>query len=249
MLRGRGNYFTSAFLVYERTIMDNCGIYVIYFEDSPNEFYVGRSSNLHVRLQNHRSALLANRHINSKLQNYYNKYGEPKFEILIRAEPEALKDLEQFYIQEFDSYNNGLNLTNGGENAGYGEGVHTAKHTEQEYISVLEYLANTDFSTSKISDITGVSRDIIKHISSGYAHGYLANKCPDLYKKVMSKKYTRDNSAKSKGIIYPEVISPHGEILSVDNIHKFCALHNLQPQNMHKVLTKQRKSHKGWKLA
>lgn len=229
--------------------MDNCGIYAIYFDDHPNEYYIGRSSNLYVRLQDHKSALATNRHVNSKLQNYYNKYGMPNFEILELAKPEHLKDLEELYIQEFDSFNNGLNLTNGGENAGYGEGVPTAKHTEQEYISVLEHLANTDYTTSKISEITGVSRDIVKHISSGYAHGYLADKCPELYKKVMSKKYTRDNSAKSKGILYPKVISPNGEILSVDNIHKFCEQYSLQPQNMHKVLTKQRKSHKGWKLA
>jgi len=237
------------FLVVLLITMDNCGIYAIYFDQHPNEFYIGRSTNLYVRQQEHKSALIANRHVNKKLQNYYNKYGMPNFEILELAHPDNLKELEIQYIQEFDSFKTGLNLTNGGEGGGYGEGVHSSKHTEDKYVEVLKYLATTTFSTSKISEITGVSRDIIKHISGGSAHGYLANLCPEYYSIVMSKKYTRDNSAKSKGIVYPDVKSPEGILYTVDNIHKFCELHNLQAQNMHKVLTKQRKSHKGWTLA
>lgn len=231
------------------TIMDNSGIYCIYFDQSPNEFYIGRSVNLYVRLQEHKSALKANRHRNTKLQNYYNKYGTPNFEILELADPENLNKLEQQYISEFDSYKNGLNLTNGGDGPGFGEGVHSAKHLEADYISVLKYLANTNYTCAKISELTGVSRDIVKHISSGNAHGYLSEICPIEYSIVISKKYTRDNSAASKGIEYPNIVCPNGIIYSVHNIHKFCQEHQLQPQNLHKVLTRQRISHKGWKLA
>lgn len=229
--------------------MDNCGIYCIYFNERPNDFYIGRSTNLHVRLQNHISALIAGRHVNSKLQNFYNKFGMPEIEILEYAAPEVLKELEEFYIKEFDSFKSGLNLTNGGENAGYGEGVYSAKHAEADYINVLKYLANSDLTFSKISEITGVSVFIIKHISSGQSHGYLASLEPELYNIVAQKRYTRDNSAKRKGIKYPELKSPENVMYSVDNIHKFCQEHGLQPQNLHKVLTKQRKSHKGWTLA
>jgi group I intron endonuclease len=229
--------------------MDNSGIYCIYFDQKPNEYYIGRSSNLYVRLQEHKSALLSNRHINYKLQNYYAKYGMPNFEILQYANPEILNTLEEQYISEFDSYKNGLNLTNGGDGPGFGEAVHSAKHSEAEYVNVLKYLANTNYSCAKIASMTGVSRDIVKHISSGYAHGYLSTLCPEEYSKVMSKKYTRDNSAASKGIEYPLIKSPEGIEYSVLNIHKFCDEHGLQPQNLHKVLTKQRNSHKGWKLA
>lgn len=231
------------------TIMDNSGIYCIYFDQHPNEFYIGRSVNLYVRLQEHKSALKANRHINNKLQNYYNKYGMPNFEILELAEPEGLNNLEEQYIFEFNSYKEGLNLTNGGEGPGFGEAVHSAKHAEADYVAVLKYLANSNYTCAKISELTGVSRDIIKHISSGNAHGYLSTLCPNEYALVMSKKYTRDNSAASKGIEYPSIISPEGVTYSVSNIHKFCQEHKLQPQNLHKVLTKQRNSHKGWKLA
>jgi len=229
--------------------MDNSGIYCIYFDQHPNEYYIGRSVNLYVRLQEHKSALISNRHINSKLQNYYNKYGMPNFEILEYAIPEILNKLEEQYISEFNSYKHGLNLTNGGDGPGHGEAVHSAKHTEINYISVLKYLADTNYSCAKISEITGVSRDIVKHISSGYAHGYLSTLCPEEYIKVKNKKYTRDNSAASKGIKYPLIKSPENIDYLVVNIHKFCQEHGLQPQNLHKVLTRQRNSHKGWKLA
>ena len=164
------------------------------------------------------------------------------------ASPELLKDLEIFYIKEFDSFHNGLNLTNGGENAGFGEGVHSAKHTESDYVSALKLLAHTDLSCADIARQTGLSRDIVKHISSGTAHGYLESICPAEYSLVKAKKYTRDNSAESKGISYPLLQSPDGNSYLVTNIHEFCREHKLQPQNLHKVLTKQRQSHKGWVL-
>lgn len=230
--------------------MDNIGIYCIYFDQHPNEYYIGCSSNISTRKQNHLSALRRGSHVNAKLQNYFNKYGLPTFEVLTHCEVSELKDLEEYYISEFDSYKSGLNLTNGRENGGYGEGNNAAKHTEEQYISVLKYLANTDMSCSNISELTGVSRSIVKSISGCRSHGYLQELYPDEYKKVVSKKYTRDNSAASKGIEYPKLISPEGIEYTVVNIHKFCQEHEgLQPQNLHKVLTKQRNSHKGWKLA
>jgi group I intron endonuclease len=229
--------------------MDNSGIYCIYFIDKPNEFYIGRSINLRVRLQEHKSAMRRNGHVNSKIQSYYNKYGDPVFEILEYASPQALPALEELYIKEFDSFNNGLNLTIGGEGSGYGESIYSAKHTEKEYVLVLNYLANTDYTYPKISEVTGVSTHIVKSISIGASHTYLSELCPELYSAVVSKRNKRGNSAKDRGIDYPKIQSPAGLIFTVSNIHKFCQEHGLQPQNLHKVLTKQRPLHKGWKLA
>lgn len=228
--------------------MDNIGIYCIYFDEHPNEFYIGCSSNLHTRKLDHISALKRADHPNNKLQNYYNKYGNPHIEVLEYCTIEALMDLEEAYIIEFNAYKNGLNMTNGRENGGYGEGNNAAKYTEPQYIEVLKLLANTELSCAEIANITKVSRGVVKSISGGRSHGYLQERYPIEYKAVATKKYTRDNSAASKGIEYPTIKSPEGELFSVQNIHKFCQEHRLQPQNLHKVLTKQRKSHKGWEL-
>ncbi len=229
--------------------MDNSGIYCIYFDQHPDEYYIGRSVNLLVRMQDHKSALLAKRHVNNKLQNYYNKYGMPNFEVLEHASPDILPQLEADYILEFNSFNHGLNLTTGGEGGGYGEGNTAAKYTEQQYLLALRLLADTNLSCSDIAINTGLSRSVVKNISNGAGHAYLNTIDPDAYSKVVNKKYTRDNSAASKGITYPAIKSPTGQEFKVENIHKFCVEHDLQPQNLHKVLTKQRKSHKGWRLA
>lgn len=228
--------------------MDNIGIYCMYFEEQPNEYYIGCSSNLCTRSQNHISALKRGDHPNSKLQSYYTKYGVPHIEVLEYCTIEALMDLEEIYIIEFDTYRSGLNMTNGRENGGYGEGNNAAKYTESQYTQVLKLLANTELSCSEISSITEVSRGVVKSISGGRSHGYLQEKYPTEYKIVAIKKYTRDNSAASRGIEYPKIKSPNNIEYNVLNIHKFCQEHNLQPQNLHKVLTKQRKIHKGWSL-
>lgn len=228
--------------------MVNSGIYAIYFSSAPDKFYIGRSTNLRTRLLEHSSSLLAGRHINRKLQNFYNKYRDPNFVVLEYAEPHLLKQLEIDYINEFNSYHDGLNLTNGGENCGFGEGVHSAKHKESDYIKVLMLLANTNLTCAQVAQEACVSRDIVKAISCGAAHGYLESLFPKEYALLKSKKYTRDNSAESKGITYPVLLSPSGIEYVVNNIHEFCRLHNLQPQNLHKVLTRQRRVHKGWVL-
>ncbi len=241
-------YLPIFVIIMTTTDNTDSGIYCIYWDIRPNDYYIGRSINLNVRKQEHLSALARNSHYNLKLQNYYNKFGIPNIEILEYAKPEVLKELEIQYINEFNSFKDGLNLTNGGENCGFGEGNSFSKFKEADYLNVLDYLANTNLSTREISNITGVTRDVIKHISGGTSHSYLQELCPDNYRKVKEKKYTRDNSAYSRGITYPILISPDNIEYTISNIHLFCREHGLQAQNLHKVLTKQRKVHKGWKI-
>lgn len=228
--------------------MDNCGVYCIYFTDIDNKYYIGCSTNLSKRIKDHRLALFNNRHTNSHLQNAYNKYGVPVIEVLEYCSMGKLFELEVFYIKEFDAYNNGFNKTTGGEGGGFGEGNTNAKYSESDYISVLKAIAYTKDTFSKISSYTGVSVDTIKHISRLDSHGYLEEIEPEAYKLVRQKYKTRDNSAAFKGIVYPTLISPEGVEYTVDNVHKFANEHGLQYQNLHKVLTGKRISHKSWKL-
>jgi hypothetical protein len=227
---------------------DNSGIYCFYFLQKPNEFYIGKGISILVRVQNHISAMKRGDHFNNKVQNYYNKYGLPEFQVLEECIPELLVEKEIEYIEEFDSYNNGLNLTNGGEGGGFGEGVHNAKYSNRDYYEVLCLIAYTNFSLSEISELSGVGLTICKHISAQSAHNWLSDKYPVEYSLVKLKKYSRDNSAKSKGIVYPIILDPEGKEYMVDNTHRFATEHNLQYQNLHKVLVGKRMSHKGWKL-
>lgn len=83
--------------------------------------YFGQSDDIKRRFRRHKSDLRNNKHINTHLQNAWNKYGEKKFEfkvLEIVESTEVLGDLEKKYIKENDSFRNGYNRTPGGE-SGY----------------------------------------------------------------------------------------------------------------------------------
>jgi hypothetical protein len=81
--------------------------------------YIGQGVNLLKRINRHFSELKANKHKNSKLQRYFNKYGESSliFSVLITCPKQELNFWEKFYIKLFNSVENGFNLTTGGEGA------------------------------------------------------------------------------------------------------------------------------------
>lgn len=220
----------------------------MYFEELYGVYYIGCSSNIETRIKDHLSALGRGSHTNKKIQNAYNKYRNPIFEVLETCDLDKLYDREIYYINLFDSYKYGFNLTTGGEGAGTGENNNYAKYKELDYYNVLKLLAYSEDSYSTISEKTNVSIDVIKKISMLISHTYLETKYPEEYAIVKTKKNTRSNSAKSKGIVYPILLDPNGIEYVVENIHKFAEENGLQYQNLHKVLTGKRIHHKGWKL-
>jgi len=81
--------------------------------------YIGFSSEYSRRKSKHLTDLKLNRHHSTKLQNSWNKYGKDafKFEILEEGiesiEIAQLKEIET--VSKYDSYENGYNMTPGGE--------------------------------------------------------------------------------------------------------------------------------------
>lgn len=224
------------------------GIYCIYFESVDNQYYIGCSVDITKRINEHKAAFIRGNHPNIHMQNIYNKNKDVVFEVLEYCNIENLHNKEIDYINKFDSYKNGYNQTTGGDGGGFGEGASGAKFTEAQYIEVLKLLANTSNTYSTISSITGVSLHSIKKIASLKSHSYLSQKLPEEYAKVVAKFNNRDNSAISKGIKYPNIVSPEGIEYEVTNVHAFAEEHGLQYQNLHKVLTGKRLSHLDWKL-
>ena len=92
------------------------GIYSIYSK-SQDKYYIGKSKDVYKRIQKHLSDLRLNHHHSDYLQHVYNKYGENdlEFKVLQECTYEETSELEKYYIQKFDSYNNGFNSTLGGE--------------------------------------------------------------------------------------------------------------------------------------
>jgi|GEM_PF-6752912 len=80
--------------------------------------YIGQSVNVEGRLRHHRIMLESDSHWNKHLQYSVNKYGLDnfKFELIEECNREDLSQRERYWIQHYNSFNNGFNKTTGGEN-------------------------------------------------------------------------------------------------------------------------------------
>lgn len=98
------------------------GIYIIY-NIVNNKCYIGSSTNIHRRINNHKSLLNRNKHHSYKLQLSFNKHKENNFVFkeLIRVyfpenytkqeKSEYLECLEEYYIKEYNAYTKGYNVS------------------------------------------------------------------------------------------------------------------------------------------
>lgn len=93
------------------------GIYKIYNEKNPLKVYIGQSINIQSRKRIHFHELRNNKHCNKHLQNCFNKNGEENiiFEIIKECSKDILNKEEMYFIEKYDSYRNGYNMTLGGE--------------------------------------------------------------------------------------------------------------------------------------
>lgn len=94
-----------------------CYIYKI-INNVTEEKYVGQTTNFSRRIKDHKEALRVNRHKNPKLQASWNKYGEENFSIIKEEFDLTKEELDKKEIEEIekeDSFNNGFNLTIGGD--------------------------------------------------------------------------------------------------------------------------------------
>lgn len=78
--------------------------------------YIGQTIDGKARLQRHKSELQRSKHPNSHLQRAWEKYGENSFEFAVIefCNKEFLDKREKFWIDYYDSMNNGYNIKPGG---------------------------------------------------------------------------------------------------------------------------------------
>lgn len=76
------------------------------------KYYIGSSKDIENRWNHHIKELKKKKHINDKLQNAWNKYGEESFSLIIleKCFLEFLSLREQFYIDYFHACNCGFNI-------------------------------------------------------------------------------------------------------------------------------------------
>ena len=141
------------------------GIYMIR-NLSNNKVYIGQSTNINRRWNDHKIKLKNNIHYNEHLQKSYNKYGEKFFQysILCETSKENLNELESYYIQKYQSDNSkyGYNQTLGGDC-----NIIFTKETikkmrsshEYEFVPILQYSLDKKL-VARFNSLSEASRSI-----------------------------------------------------------------------------------------
>jgi hypothetical protein len=221
-------------------------IYKLFYTNSSHVYIGTTTRSLNARVSQHFTALRAGTHHSVKLQKAYEVLGIPEaIEIDTTTSKEEAQYLEKYWIEQYNSFKAGYNNTVGGEGTGTGEESPTSKYTLDDYLCVLSMLAHTNLTAEEISLETSVSVHVIRHISSGKAHGYLQELSPAEYTLVLNKNRLSQHYYK----VYPKVVSPTGQVYEFYNANQFCKEHDIKQGNFVQLLNGKAKSCRGWKLA
>ena len=138
-----------------------------------------------------------------------------------------------------------------------GEHKGSSKTSNEDIILVLRILTQCpDIPYKEVAEFTGVSIDSINALAKGAAYNWLAEEFNEEYMVLMSLKGSRSRhvevgkslSVSALGIKYPKIISPSGNTYKVDNISAFAREYSLDKSTLHRLLNRQVKQHKGWKV-
>ncbi len=130
--------------------------------------YIGQSSDVKRRFSEHKAKGYGQ--YNSKLYYAFDKYGIENFNFeIIEKDIENYNEREKYWIRYFDSYENGYNLTEGGEEPPINKKENSpfATHTQKEVDHVIDLILNTNKLLKDIAIETGYDYSTIKRIQSG----------------------------------------------------------------------------------
>lgn len=141
----------------------NCGIYYIQ-NTKTNQLYIGQSIDLNRRKREHIHNLKSNSHVNTHLQNSFNKYGESffKFDVIEYCDPSDLDDLEKKYMALFNVQNTGFNICDGGihvcpDNSNENHGMWRDDISND----LIKELYLKEYTSEEIADLLNCSRRTI----------------------------------------------------------------------------------------
>ena len=162
-----------------------CGIYMIKNKIN-GKVYIGQTKDISQRWSSHKCELNSNRHVNRHLQASWNKYGASAFDFIVieYCDQNQLNEKEKHFIAQYDSYQNGYNLDQGGD------GVVGFKHTPEQ-ISKMRRIQNPlvvlqfDLNFHLITRFEGGATHVKKTL--GYTKECILNRCK--HKKSSSLTY------------------------------------------------------------
>jgi group I intron endonuclease len=141
------------------------GIYALYWEE-PDLTYVGKSTDLSTRKSSNMRQLRKMQHENYKVQNTFNEFGEPDFIVLEQCSTNVLDSREVYWVVEFNSLFNGLNINQLGTCASYGPKSSNSKYSRTQILKAFSLLYKTDKSYKEISVRVKMPEVAIRHIKN-----------------------------------------------------------------------------------
>lgn len=149
------------------------GIYKIT-NSSNGTVYIGQSVNIEGRFYQHITNAFNSNYsgYDTKFYRSIRKYGKEVFSLSIVEECTKfeLNEKERFYIEEFDSWRNGLNSGPGGDivSSGYGENHGQAKLTKENVLYIKKELSDENgLNQYELSEKFGVNQASISNINRG----------------------------------------------------------------------------------
>lgn len=131
--------------------------------------YIGQTTDAKRRFQQHKHLGYGNQD-NKVLYYAINKYGINNFTFeIIESQVENYNERERYWIKYYDSYENGYNETEGGENPPLNirENSPFATHTEEDVTKVKDLILHTDKTFKEIAIQTGYDSSTIERINKG----------------------------------------------------------------------------------
>ena len=130
--------------------------------------YIGKSRNIEQRWKQHIGTLKSNKHINSKLQSAFNKYGLDSFEFTILEEtdkPELMDYFESYYIEKYNAINDGYNIDKLHSSQDIKFVIDNMDRLGSKWMKILEMMNNKinkefwcyDTNLSRVSDKLGIT--------------------------------------------------------------------------------------------
>ena len=146
--------------------------YIYKIENLINhKIYIGQTNNPKRRFQEHRAK---GYEVDTHKVLYYafNKYGLDNFSFEIIEETENADEREKYWIKYYDSFENGYNMTEGGDKPPTHTGIEHPQctHSLDEIELVKKLLVNTKLTTKEIADIANYNISSINRINSGELH-------------------------------------------------------------------------------
>lgn len=221
-----------------------CGIYCFTIGESDKP-YIGQSTNIGGRICTHKR-LIKDRKASKKIQTESDLYGqELNIIVLEECEEQDLDIREIYWIKEFNSVEEGLNTSKGGEAWG-GSGINggNASYTKEEILSVFELLLKGGRGFKDIAKITEVGETIVSEIYKGRTHLWLKEEFPEKYIQMQKTPVPRSTHMDSFFIQHKDT----KEIVEVKKRNETADKLNINRQGLSMVKSGKRKHTGGWYL-